>query len=300
MTAVAERTPGRAASTRALLTATRPKQWVKNLLVLAAPAAAGVLFKPSVAVHVVLTLVAMTLTSAACYLTNDVLDRHVDRLHVVKSRRPIASGAVSVQRALATAAVLGGLGLALAAAIAVQVLAVAATYATLTLLYAVRLKHVPWLELAVVASGFVLRALAGAAAASVDASEWFLVVVTSAALIIVAGKRTSELVSEGVRARPVLLSYRRGQLRAVTLGATGALVCSYAGWAAFRPDPLASRLALASLVPVLLVLGRWARETARGLTGAPEDVLLLDPWVRAGVLAWGCLFVSTVLVALPG
>ncbi|MCW2709608.1 MAG: phosphoribose diphosphate:decaprenyl-phosphate phosphoribosyltransferase [Frankiales bacterium] len=298
MTAVAEVVSAPARTTRALLTATRPKQWVKNALVLAAPAAAGVLLQRSVALSCGLALVAMTLTSAACYLVNDVLDRDLDRLHPTKALRPVASGAVSVSTALTGAALLGLLGLATAAAAGPWVLVVVASYAVLTSLYAVWLKHVPWLELGVVASGFVLRALAGAAAAQVDASEWFLVVVTSAALLVVASKRTSELLRARAQARPALRGYGLAHLRVLRWAASFALIGGYSGWAVFRPDPTTTWLAVASLAPVLLVLSRWERNTSRGETGAPEDVLASDRWVQLGVLAWTAVFLTTVLVAL--
>jgi decaprenyl-phosphate phosphoribosyltransferase len=298
MTAVAEVVPAQARTARALLTATRPKQWVKNALVLAAPAAGGVLLQPSVALGCGLAVAAMTLTSAACYLANDVCDRSLDRLHPTKALRPVASGAVSVSTALVGSALLGGLGLATAAVAGPRVLAVVGTYAVLTLLYAVRLKHVPWLELAVVASGFVLRALAGAAAAGIDASEWFLVVVTSAALVVVAGKRTSELLRDRIQARPALRGYGLRHLRALRWAASFALVAGYAGWAAFRPDPVTTWLAVASLAPLLLVLSRWERNTSFGETGAPEDVLLSDRWVRLGAAAWTAVFLATVLLTV--
>jgi decaprenyl-phosphate phosphoribosyltransferase len=281
---------------RELLRATRPQQWVKNGLVLAAPLAAGVALRPDAAEEALATLVAMTLVAAGCYLANDVVDADLDRLHPEKRHRPVASGALPEAVALATAALLVVAGLTAAATVSAATLGVVATYAGLTLLYAVALKGVAWLELAVVASGFVLRAYAGAVATRVDASEWFLLVVSLAAVEVVASKRGSELVSSDARTRPVLRGYSPEALRRLRrLAATG-LVLAYAGWAAFRPDPVSTGLALASLAAVVAVVARWSRLTEQGATGAPEQVVLSDAVVRVGTALWLVCFAATVAV----
>lgn len=285
-------------SLRTLVRATRPKQWIKNLLVLAAPAGAGVLLRPHVAAECVLVLVAMTLTASGLYLLNDVLDVELDRRHPEKALRAVASGALSRPTALAASAALVSAGLAGAAALDVRVLGVLGGYAVLTVLYDVRLKHVAWAELLVVASGFVLRAVAGAVATRVDASEWLLLTVSSAAAVVVVGKRTSELLSSRRETRPVLRSYRLADLQALRLLASASLVLSYAGWAWFRPDGLSTGLALVSLAAVLMVVVRWEVSTRRAATGAPEDVLLTDRWVAGGVGLWAVAFVGTVAATL--
>lgn len=282
---------------RELLRAARPHQWVKNVLVLAAPLAAGVALRPEAAEDAALTLLAMTLVAAGCYLTNDVVDADLDRLHPQKRLRPVASGAVPEPVALAAAALLLVGGLAMAAAVSLATLGVVTTYAVITILYALALKGVPWLELLMVASGFVLRAYAGAVAARVDASEWFLLVVSLAALVVVASKRSSELLTSDARTRPALRSYSALGLRRVRRWAAAGLVAAYAGWAVFRPDPVSTGLALASLAAVIAVLARWSRCTDQGGTGAPETVVLTDPVIRVGTAVWVLCFTATVAVA---
>jgi decaprenyl-phosphate phosphoribosyltransferase len=282
---------------REVLRASRPRQWVKNLLVLAAPAAAGLAQHPQVLARTLLAAVAFTLVASGCYLANDVIDAELDRLHPRKALRPIASGAVSEGVALVTAGVLlaGGLGLGLA--LGPAVLTVVGVYAGLTIAYALVLKGLPWLELAVVASGFVLRALAGAAAARVAVSAWFLLVVTAAAVHVVSSKRTSELRVSDARSRPVLRHYSDAALRRVRAGSALLLLLCYAGWAATRPGVASVVPAVASLAAVAAVLQRWNRQTDQGLTGAPEEALVRDRVIRGGVLAWAVCFALTVATA---
>ena len=283
---------------RTLVRATRPKQWIKNLLVVAAPSAAGVLLHRHIAADCLLALLSMTLTASGLYLLNDVLDVDMDRAHPRKATRAVASGALSRGAALGASAVLVGAGLAVAFALSPRVLAVVGLYAALTVLYDVRLKHVAWLELAVVASGFVLRTLAGAASTHVDASEWLLLAVSSAAAVIVVGKRSSELLTSSSATRPVLSAYSLGSLRALRLLASGLLIAAYAGWTWFRPDPLTTVLAAVSLVPVCVVVVRWEVSTRKAGTGAPEDVLLRDPWIAAGAGLWALAFAGTVVATV--
>lgn len=283
-----------------LLRAARPRQWVKNALVFAGPAAAGLLLRPDVMLRCLSVTVALTLTASGCYLVNDVLDRHLDRVHPRKSLRPVAVGTVSVRLALWAAVVSIVLGLALAADSGVAVLVVVGVYAAATLVYGLGLKHVAFLEMVVVASGFVLRTLAGADAARIDASEWFLLVVSAAAGYVVVSKRASELQQSAGAARPVLRFYSRGRLQVLQVLAGLLMVSAYGAWAFFRPTPLTTALALLSLGPVVLTVVRWSWCAERGLAGAPEDLLVHDPWVRTGALVWTAVFAATVVAEVLG
>ena len=116
--------------------------------------------------------------------------------------------------------------------------------------------------------------------------------------MIVVGKRTSELLTSSSATRPVLSAYSHRSLRALRLLASAVLMAAYAGWAWFRPDPLATALAAISLVPVLVVVARWELSTSRAATGAPEDVLLHDGWIAGGVGLWAIAFVGTVVATV--
>ncbi len=289
-----------AASASVLLRAVRPRQWVKNVLVLAAPCAAGVVLHPPVVLACVLALVSFTCGASGCYLINDVVDRRLDRAHPRKRERPVASGALAVPVALAVAGVLLLVGVGVAAAQGTPLLVVLVTYLALTLSYALVLKRLVWLELAVVAVGFVLRAFAGALAAGVVVSTSFLLVVSSAAVLVVASKRASEQLEvpgDPGTVRPVLRRYRPGDLRLARRVAAAVLVVSYLAWAAFRPTGLGAALAVLSAVPLVVVVLRWLGQTERGRTGAPETALTQDRVSRVGVGVWVLIFTATVLVA---
>ena len=297
MTGVAEPVLDTRALVVDLLRAVRPNQWIKNVLVVAAPAAAGVLLEPAVLWSSVLAVLAITATASACYLVNDVLDAPLDRMHPRKRCRPIASGQIPGNVALAMAGGLLLVGHVIALSAGGAVVAVVAAYAMLTLAYAAVLKRVPLLEMAVVASGFLLRALAGAAAARVPVSGWFLLVVSTAAVLVVAAKRSSELLEVGSGSRPVLRWYNRRALRRLRLSCSVVLVLAYLGWALTRP-PVAAAMVLAvlSVVPLVAVVVRWGTQTDDGATGAPEEVLIHDRVVRWGVSTWAALFTCAVLV----
>src|SRR6478735_1769346 len=136
----------------------RPRQWVKNLLVLAAPLAAGEFLTARVAAATLLAFVAFCLMSSAVYLVNDVCDREADALHPIKRRRPVAAGELSVGLALVAAGLLALAAVAIAVTAHWQLGLLVAGYGALNVAYSLWLKHEPVLDLAVVTTGFVMRA----------------------------------------------------------------------------------------------------------------------------------------------
>ena len=229
--------PARPASKRlslmtAWLRATRPRQWTKNLLVFAAPAAAGSMTQPSVIVRSVVAFFAFVAASASTYLVNDVVDRENDQLHPVKKNRPVASGQVSVGLALWSAAGLASVALVTAALVSgAALVGVITAYLAISVLYSVTLKRVPLVELACVAAGFALRAVAGGAVAHVTISPWFLMVASFGSLLIVAGKRSVEQAE---------LKDRRGTAPFGTCRIPGGVLekCPHAGHVGHRDDVL--------------------------------------------------------------
>ncbi len=171
----------------------RPRQWVKNVLVFAAPLAAGSLFSPEVLVTSLWAFVAFCLVSASIYLINDVRDVEADRQHPKKRLRPIAAGELSVRTALVLAGVTAVASLALGFWVAPLLGVTLATYWVLQVGYSLFLKNQPIIDLAMVASGFILRAVAGGVASGIELSQWFLLVAAFGSLFMVAGKRYSEI-----------------------------------------------------------------------------------------------------------
>lgn len=288
---------------RALLTAMRPRQWGKNLLVAIAPLAAGTLLDVDVAIQVLVALVAFTLASSSMYLLNDILDRERDAAHPTKRWRPVAAGELSVRHAggasiLLSIAAVGG-----ATALSTPSLAaVIAVYVTSTAVYSMRLKHESLYDIVMIASGFLLRALAGGLATGTPLSAWFLVTTTSGALFVAAGKRASELAASGATvgsARPSLNHYTPGYLRFLWTTTGTVTITAIVVWgldaavAASRPG-----LAQASVAPLSLAILRYASWIDRGEAEAPEDVLRRDPALAALGAAWAVLlFASTPALA---
>ena len=283
----------------ALVKALRPKQWAKNVLVVAAPFAAGRLFEPSVAANVAVAFVAFCLASSAVYLLNDVRDAPKDRLHPEKKNRPIASGQVAPSTAVVLAVVALVASLALSTLAEPALLWVIVTYLVLQLFYVFWLKNQPVLDLAVIASGFLLRALAGGAATDIAISDWFLLVAGFGSLFVVAGKRYSELVtleaneSEIGQTRSTLLSYTSTYLRFVWTVAAAVTVMVYGLWVITVPRD-STTATLISLVPFTLGLLVYALVIDSGKGGEPETAILRNPTL----LALGALWVISLGVTL--
>jgi decaprenyl-phosphate phosphoribosyltransferase len=295
--AVAVPLRGRGALPVALVRALRPRQWTKNLLVLAAPGAAGVLQRGDVAWRVALAFVVFCALAGGTYLLNDAADRDRDRLHPVKRLRPIASGAVPRPLAVAAGALLLAGGLGLAAAVSAALLAVAGGYVLLTGAYTLVLKRVVLVDIACVAGAHVLRAVAGGAATGVRPSPWFLVVVSFSSLLVVAGKRYAELRGGGPdvgRVRATLAVYRPEYLRFVwTIGATVAIT-AYGLWTFGGHHGDAQPWAALSIIPYVLGLMRYVMLVEAGHGEEPEQTLLRDPGMRLCLLAWALVFGAAV------
>ncbi|MEU6553986.1 decaprenyl-phosphate phosphoribosyltransferase [Streptomyces sp. NPDC046915] len=280
-----------------LLKATRPKQWVKNILVLAAPAAAGRLFSRHALTQVCLVFALFTACAAAVYLINDARDAEADRAHPTKCRRPVAAGRVPVPVAYATGGTLAVLAPAGAFWLASPaVAAVLTAYLGMQLAYCLTLKHVLVVDLAVVATGFLMRAVIGGVALGIPPSRWFLITTGFGALFMVSAKRYSEAVQMAARpgaTRALLTEYTTGYLRFVWQLAAGVAVLAYCMWALEEGGvPHASTLPWRQLSMVAFVLAilRYAVFADRGIAGEPEEVVLHDRALTLIGAAWLAMY----------
>ncbi|WP_099025262.1 decaprenyl-phosphate phosphoribosyltransferase [Mycolicibacterium palauense] len=275
-----------------LIKAIRPRQWVKNLLVLAAPLAAlgvdakydygDVLYKVGVA------FVVFCLAASCIYLVNDARDVEADRAHPTKRFRPIAAGVVPVPLAYGLATVLGVASLGISLLVTPDLAVVMAVYIGIQLAYCFGLKHLAVLDICIVSSGFLIRAIAGGVAAGIPLSQWFLLVMAFGSLFMAAGKRYAELqLAErtGAKIRKSLESYTTSYLRFVwTLSATAVVLC-YGLWAFERDGNAASWFAV-SMVPFTVAILRYAVDIDGGVAGEPEDIALHDRVLQLLALAW--------------
>ncbi len=285
----------RRARSEVLLRACRPRQWSKNLLVLAAPAAAGVIDRPVLAAQVLAAFVVLCLLSSATYLVNDVRDREQDRLHARKRLRPVAAGELSPRSALRFAGVLALLGLGLGSAIDPKLGVLGCGYLALTACYSVWLRNVVVLDILAIAAGFVLRALAGGIATDIYLSRWFVIVTACCAIFLVAAKRYAELRSRtvGARTRATLARYSTKTLTLTLSGAAAIAAVAYVSWAFTRPSHLAvvwpvDRPVRAVARAVCAPRARRHRRGARGADSARQDAACAQRSL-GGAVSRGCL-----------
>lgn len=275
----------------------RPHQYTKNLLVFAAPGAAGRLDEGSVLWLTIAAFVLFCAVSSAGYIANDLLDAEADRQHPTKRYRPIASGSVAPR---AARLVLGGLAivaLGLAPTLGWSFALTLAGYALLSLTYSTVLKRTPWIELIAVSAGFLLRAVAGGAATDTPVSGWFLLVVSSGALLLIAGKRLGELLTLGPSSpsRTVLASYSLASLRSLSAIAAGLAIGGYSTWAAAEASEQASGsggsffLRLTTL-PFVVAIARYLALSWRGAGEMPERLVLRDPLVIVAGVFWAAAY----------
>ncbi|GHH89925.1 decaprenyl-phosphate phosphoribosyltransferase [Streptomyces capillispiralis] len=293
--------PGAGGLLKGLLLTARPKQWVKNVLVIAAPAAAGELFSVVALTRLALVFVLFTACAAAVYLVNDARDAEADRAHPAKCRRPVAAGQVPVPLAYAAGAVLGVLAPVVAARLCPpEVAGLLTAYLGMQLAYCVSLKHVLVVDLAVVTAGFVMRAVIGGLALGIPLSRWFLITTGFGALFMVAAKRYSEAVQLAGKAgatRALLTEYSPGYLRFVWQLAAGVAVLGYCLWALEEGGlPHTSVLPWRQLSVVAFVLAvlRYAVFADRGTAGEPEDVVLGDRALALIGLVWAAMYALAV------
>ena len=270
----------------------RPEQWLKNGFVLAPIVFSGLIGDPDAWLRPVLAVAAFCAASSAVYLVNDVIDRDADRSHPIKKDRAIASGEVSVATALSVAVLL------VAAAAVVSIWlggwfpAVLGAYVVLVLLYSALLTRAVFLDVLVVAAGFVLRVVGGAVAIDVPVSRWILVVTYLLALYLALGKRRSELVLLGAEAgnhRVVLGHYTLPMVDQAISVVLGATVLAYALYTV-APDTVAkvgSEGLLATVPIVLYGLFRYLYLLHRHeLGGSPTKALLTDRPLLVCVVVW--------------
>lgn len=275
----------------------RVKQWTKNVLVFAAPGAAGVLTHTTPLLHTLAAFGLFCAVSAGTYFLNDALDAPADRKHPVKCHRPVAAGVIGVPAALVMAAALMAGGVALGTLLRAQLGIVLGIYVVLQIAYSSYLKHLPIYDLTCVAGGFLLRAIAGAVAVPVTVSEWFLIVTTFGSLLMVTGKRLAEHAELGEDRgghRATLDAYSTTFLRiVVALSATGAVV-GYSLWAfslqtaaIHHHDGIYYQL---SIIPVLLALLHFTFLIDRGKGARPEELVLGDHQLQLMGVIWAVLF----------
>ena len=280
----------------ALLRLARPKQWTKNVLVIAAPGAAGVLTQGEALFRTAVAFVCFCLAASATYYINDAIDVEADRRHPRKRFRPVAAGEVSRETAIIGGCVLAGAALALSFAARWQLVLVIGGYFLLTITYSLWLKHEAVLDLAAVACGFVLRAIAGGVAVGVSISPWFLIVAGAGSMFMVTGKRSAELHQLGVGShRRALAGYTEAFLAYVRGVASSVAILAYCLWAFEKSASVGEQTWFElSIVPFALGVLRYALLLSQGDGSAPEELALSDPVLIGIGVVWAACFAVAV------
>jgi decaprenyl-phosphate phosphoribosyltransferase len=276
--------------TLGVLRTMRPRQWVKNVLVLAAPFAGGVLFAPGTVVDLAIAFIAFSLAASGISLVNDAKDVAADRAHPTNRHRPVAAGIVSPRLAIAVAAVLLVGALALTVLASVDLLIVLGVYIGVQLSYCFWLKHQPVLDICIVASGFLLRAIAGGAATGIPLSQWFLLAAGFGSLFMVAGKRYAEMMlaeHTGAKIRKSLERYSASYLRFVWALSATVLITTYCLWAFEIRETMHNTVwSQISIVPFVGAVLRYAVDVDGGNGGEPEEIALADRVLQVLVVVW--------------
>jgi 4-hydroxybenzoate polyprenyltransferase len=273
--------------TRAALTALRPRQWSKNLLLFAGIIFASKLGDAARWGEAIAAFWAYCAASSAAYLVNDVRDAADDRKHPVKQTRPVASGVLSARVALGLAALLAVVALAAAALLGPWSAAFMGGFLVLQAAYTGGLKHVVLIDVLAIAGLFVLRASAGAKAVDVRISPWLLICTGLLALFLALAKRRAELVLVGAEeapGRPVLEGYSLGLVDQLVTVVAASTVIAYSLYTFTARDSNAMMATVPFVVygvfRYLLLLHR------RGLGEEPENVLLTDVPLLLTIGAW--------------
>ena len=271
----------------------RPKQWVKNVLVVAVPFLARAIGDPNVLLDTLLAFVVFCMAASGVYFVNDAKDVESDRAHPTKRYRPIAAGLVPLPIAYGVAAALLAGAVVISFAVSYPLAAVVVLYVAVQLGYCFGLKHQPVIDMCIVSSGFLLRVVAGGAAAELEISQWFMLVTAFGSLFMVAGKRYAEIIyanNTGAKIRKSLESYSASYLRFVWATSAAMVIMNYSMWA-YTQREFATIWSAISIVPFVIAILRYAVDVDRGSAGEPEEVVLKDKIMLVlGALLAFCLF----------
>ncbi len=277
-------------SLSALIRLMRPHQWLKNAFVLAGLVFSQTWRYPAIVERVLIAFLAFCCISSMVYILNDWRDREGDAQHPRKKKRPLASGAVSTMQALVLAAVLAAAGLWLIWG-SRSLMFLLGLYVVLNLAYSWRLKHVPVVDVSIIAAGFMLRLLAGTWAVGIPPSRWLVLTGIFVALFLGFSKRKAESFHASANQRAVLALYPPALLDTFISVTMTATLTTYALFTASPETQLQHGQALLYTVPI--VIFGVLRYTYQVHRGHGEDVardLLRDPWILAAGVCWLLVF----------
>jgi 4-hydroxybenzoate polyprenyltransferase len=276
----------------ALIRTMRPRQWAKNVFVFAALVFDVKLFVGPAFVRTLAGFVLLCLASSTIYLINDLADVEQDRAHPTKRLRPIASGELSMNAARTAAVVLGSVTLVASYVLHAMLGHIVLAYIVINLLYSYRLKHIPIIDVLIVAAGFVLRVAAGVSLIHVQRfSPWLYVVTTLGALFIGFGKRRAEMImlqDEANVHRRVLDGYTIAYLDQLLVIVSATTIIAYSLYTFSAENLPANHLMMLTIPFVVYGVFRYLYLIhVEDAGGAPEELFFSDRPLMATILLWG-------------
>ena len=282
---------------KSLLKTMRPRQWVKNVIVFFALVFDKQLFHLVPALRTLAGFALFCLISSAVYIFNDIADLEADRQHPEKKHRPLPSGELSVGAARAFGIFLVAFVLPVAYLLTPAFAAVLAVYFVMMLAYTSRLKHIPILDVMILATGFVLRVHSGVTLIAVERfSPWLYVITTLGALYLGFGKRRAELtlLAEGAKShRRVLDGYTIPLLDQYIIIVSGTTILAYSLYTFTAPNLPDNHAMMLTIPFVLYAIFRYLYLVqVSHVTGAPEEVVLTDRPLQIAIVLWGLVVMA--------
>jgi 4-hydroxybenzoate polyprenyltransferase len=300
-----------------LIRTVRPRQWLKNLAVFAAPVLQGIIFEPAVLTTTIMAFISFCLLASATYITNDLVDLEHDKAHPIKKNRPIASGKLPVWLAFSFAVIFYAAGLFTAFDLVGRYFATAAVaYIVLQMAYSLYFRNVIILDALVVSTGFILRVFAGGLAADISISSWLILTTIGLSLLLAFGKRRSEKTilrdhNLSKNTRTTLRHYPDSLLDSIIAMSSSFCIMAYSLFT-FQSSPLIRDETVTGLLPSILKSPKWMMLTiplviygvARYLYiiyekkegESPERILLSDSPLLLTVILWAVSIFAIVYV----
>lgn len=262
----------------------RLKQWTKNFFVYAALLFNGTLFDAEKFLNVTIIFAAFCLLSSSVYFFNDIFDFESDRINPAKKNRPIAAGAISISQGYFFAALLFLASMFLSYNLNFECFCLLISYAVINFFYTVKLKNFMIVDVMIIAYGFVARAMAGAVAAGIFLTEWFILCVMFLSIFLALGKRRHELINVANSGRKVLKSYSVELIDQMTTITSAAIIVCYALFALNTPDKSKMIFTIPLVLYGIFYYLYLLRVKNRG--GAPDVVLYKEKPILAVVLIY--------------
>lgn len=259
----------------------RLRQWHKNLLLFMPIISSGNPLSKEIMTNLAFPFLAFCLVSSTVYVMNDIKDIDIDSKNAFNNTRPLASGAIDKSSAMKILLVLATLDMIIFTSLKLNVLLCLLIYLGINILYSFKLKNIPVVEIFCVASGFLLRSIAGGFSSEITLTSWFLLVLSSGAIFLIAGKRFSEKINhKGNVLRDVNAFYSINFLYALLAISAAVCINSFASWSlSFNNNVELVRFSSITFSFCILRY-LWCLDLVKGAFGIkPESSLFKDPWL---------------------